>query len=77
MNVFEMVVLIVIVSCGAGVVNNWLKSRGKVDRSELEAQLSDRTAQLEKLEQRMRVLERIITDRKYNLKEELHDLESQ
>lgn len=77
MGVFEMVVAIVAVSCGAGVLNNWLKTRNKVGRAELDQALDERLQQLDKLEQRMRVLERIVTDRKYNLKEELHDLESQ
>ena len=77
MSVFEMVFAIVLVSVVAGVVNNWLKSRNSVDRRELDGELATRLAQIEKLEKRMQVLERIVTDRQYDLKKELHDLESQ
>ena len=76
MDVFEMVVAIVALSCCAGVLNNWLKTRNKVDRKEFDRELDTRLGQLHKLEQRMQVLERIVTDRKYDLKKELHDLES-
>lgn len=76
MNPFEMVVAIVVVTFGAGVINNWLKNRNKVDRSEMDQQLGVRLEQIEKLEERMRVLERIVTDRKYDLNKELHDLET-
>ena len=77
MGVFEMVFAIVLVTVCAGVINNWLKTRKNVDRDELDRQIGPRMDQLEKLERRMQVLERIVTDRKYDLKKELHDLESQ
>ena len=74
MDVFEMVFAIVAVSCIAGVLNNWLKTRNKVDRRELDQELESRTAELHKLEKRMQVLERIVTDRQYDLKKELDEL---
>jgi len=77
MTVFEMVVVIVIVSCCAGVMNNWLKTRHKVDRHELDRHMEGRLGELHKLEQRIQVLERIVTDKKYDLKRELHELESE
>ncbi|MDH3646966.1 MAG: hypothetical protein OER80_09350 [Gammaproteobacteria bacterium] len=77
MDLFEMVVAIVAISCFAGVVNNWLKTRKKVDRSELDRQMGTRLDELHKLEKRMQVLERIVTDRQYDLKRELHELESE
>jgi hypothetical protein len=43
------------------------KQRGQTDDAELRSQLSD-------LEQRLRVLERIVTDRKSNLHERFRDL---
>lgn len=77
MDVFTMVVAIVAVSCGAGVINTWLKTNRKVDRSELNARLESRLADFRKLEQRIAVLERIVTDKHYDLKKELHELESE
>ncbi len=76
MGVFEMVFAIVLVTVVAGVINNWVKSRNNVDRDELDSELATRLGQIEKLEKRMQVLERIVTDRQYDLKKELHDLES-
>lgn len=72
-----MVVAIVAVACAAGIVNTWLKTRSKVDRSELDTRLDSRQVQIEKLEKRIRVLERIVTDHKYDLKKELHELENE
>ncbi|MBT8137357.1 MAG: hypothetical protein KJO54_10130 [Gammaproteobacteria bacterium] len=77
MDVFTMVVAIVAVSCGAGVINTWLKTNRKVDRSELNARLEARLGDFRKLEQRIAVLERIVTDKHYDLKKELHELESE
>jgi len=73
-DVFTMVVIIVAVSCGAGVANNYLKNRrlerqggrGEEFRSELEA-----------LRERVRVLEEIVTDERYHLNNEIRRLERQ
>ncbi len=74
--VFEMVVLIVAISCAAGVLNNYLKNRGGGRQAkELEGRLDERMRQIDSLEKRVQVLEKIVTDRNYDLKRELHDLE--
>ena len=73
MNTFEMVVLIVLISVVAGVVNNYIKNRGGMpDQSadEFEARL----AQLHSLEERVRTLEKIVTDRNFELREKFRDL---
>ncbi len=75
MNPFEMVVAIVIIGCAAGVVNNWISARAK--RKELPDDMpAVRQDELDRLEKRIRVLEKIVTDRDYDLREELHELES-
>lgn len=71
-----MIVAIVAVSCGAGVISTWLKTRNKVGRAELDRQLDTRLGQVERLEKRVQVLEKIITDRNYDLKKELHELDT-
>jgi cell division protein FtsB len=72
MDVFTMVVIIVVVSCGAGVVNNYLKTR----RLELkQAPSADLDAEVESLKQRVAVLEEIVTDDRYHLNRELDQLE--
>lgn len=77
MNPFEMVVAIVIIGCIAGTINNWINARAR--RRALaneESSPAVRQEELDRLEKRIRVLERIVTDRDYDLKRELHELES-
>ena len=72
MHVFEMVVIITVVSIVAGVINKWLSNRKvpEVDLSEIEARLDN----LEALKQRIEVLEAIVTDKGYDLKREIEGL---
>lgn len=77
MNPFEMIVTIVIIGCVAATINNWINARAK--RAEI-ARKGDapavRQEELDRLEKRIRVLERIVTDQNYDLRKELHELES-
>lgn len=74
MDVFSMVVVIVTVSCTAGVINNYLKTR----RREREAAPGEElAAEVEALKQRVAVLEEIVTDDRYRLNQELERLERQ
>lgn len=75
MGPFEMIVAIVAIACGAGVLRNWLQTRKQVSNEELDQRLELRMSELNKLEERIRVLEKIVTDRNYDLKEELHELD--
>ncbi len=72
MEVFDMVVAVVAISCAAGVINNYLKNK------RLERQVTpdpDLATELEALKQRVAVLEEIVTDERYHLKKELDQLE--
>ena len=66
MNPFEMVVIIVVVGCIAGVINNFFKvamHRREDDKSAGASREADELRELIlKLEDRIRVLERIVTD---------------
>ncbi len=73
MGVFEMVVAIVAISCAAGVLNNRAKLKSKAALTELET-VTRKLERLEKLEHRIQVLEKIVTDRDYNLREQLEEL---
>ena len=76
MEVFTMVVWIVAIACTAGVAEKWLKNR----RLELEArQGGDESvyAELDQLRERVEVLEKIVTDRRYDLSQEIDRLERQ
>jgi hypothetical protein len=62
MNPFEMIVIIVFLSVGAGVINNLIKGREE-KRTASESALADELReQILALEDRVRVLERIVTD---------------
>lgn len=68
MNPFEMVVIIVFLSLAASVVSTWLKHKDKGATRADDKRLGS-------LEERVRVLERIVTDSGYDLRREFRDLE--
>ncbi len=69
----ELVALIVFICVAAGVINNWLKHRGK--RPQQPDDLEERLRKLSELEERVEVLEKIVTDRKFDLEQQFRDLE--
>ena len=70
--VFEMVVIIVVASLVAGLIKEWIKTKEQpsVDLSPVEQRLD----RLEILEERIKVLEAIVTDKGYDLKKEIDRL---
>ena len=72
LGVFEMIVIIVIASLLVNLAREWLKTRERpeVDFSPTEARLE----KVEALEERVRVLEAIVTDKGYDLKKEIENL---
>ena len=68
--VFVMVVLIVLIGCLTGVASDYLKTKRKVANG----LLGDVEAELNDLRERVRVLEEIVTERNYPLREELDRL---
>lgn len=74
MDVFTMVVVIVTVSCLAGVINNYLKTRRVEQRNSPGPEVE---AELAALKQRVAVLEEIVTDEGYRLHREIDRLERQ
>ncbi|MBA4227821.1 MAG: hypothetical protein C0456_14430 [Hyphomonas sp.] len=75
MDPFSMVVAIVAISVGAGILNTWIKARAHApadmaSQSELAAMRAD----VEKLKDRVRVLEKIVTDQERQLSEEIRRL---
>ena len=72
-NVFVMVAVIVIVTTIGGAYNNYLKTQRK------NAEVGDREgleAELDELRERIEVLEKIVTDQKYQLSREIDGLET-
>ena len=70
--VFMMVVLIVLISCGAGVATRYIQFR---QRQLGEHGDDDVRGELRGVKERVEVLEKIVTDRKFRLSAEIDDLE--
>jgi hypothetical protein len=76
MDVFEMVVVIVALSVTAGILNNWIKSRGaRGGDSGPAGMTAEQSARLGKLEERVKALESVVSDGSYELKQKFKDLE--
>lgn len=72
---FSMVVAIVALSVGAGVVNNWIKMKQATRRNvDQDRELSDLKAEVAKLQDRVRVLEKLAVDPDRNLSAEIAKL---
>ncbi len=70
--VFLMVVLIVLISCSAGVASRYIRFRQR----QLGAQVDDDVREeLHEIRERIEVLEKIVTDRKFRLSDQIADLE--
>ena len=75
MDVFTFVIIVVIIACGSGVVNNYMKNQRErnLTGEEDEAVYQE----LAVLRERIEVLEKIVTDEKYQLERDLNRLERQ
>ena len=72
MGVFEFVTVIVVVACVAGVLKDYLKNQRKAASADGQQDLLD---ELDRLRERVEVLETIVTDEKYHLEKEIGQLE--
>lgn len=66
------VFLVVLVVMIAGVARSWIEQRSKGASPDQE--LADTLAKIEQLEERIRVLERIVTENRFDLKREIDSL---
>lgn len=65
-------ILVSIVMC-ANIIETWLKQRKKAP-PESEQELVDTLAKMEQMEERIKVLERIVTENRFDLKKEIDSL---
>ncbi len=72
MDVFTMVTIIVIVGVAGGLLSEYLKRRPGNDGTL--ADIEERVARLERVEERVRNLEAIVTDQSYQLNQEIKRL---
>jgi len=73
MNTLFYVVCIVAIVFTADTIQKYLKVKNE-KRGESNAELEETLAQIERLEERIRVLERIVTENKYDLGKEIENL---
>ncbi len=75
MDPFQMVVLIVAISVGAGVYQTYLKTKANSRADETtQADVTAMRDEIGKLKERVRVLEAIVTDKDHVLAEEIRKL---
>jgi len=72
MNTMFYVVCIVAIVLAANTVQQYLKLRHRKEEKNVVAE--ETQAQLDKLEERIRVLERIVTENKFDLRQEINKL---
>ena len=72
LEILEMIVIIVVVYYVYKLVTDLAKH--KSTQSEAMSQLDDRVSKIEELEQRIQVLEKIVTDKNYDLKDQIDRL---
>ena len=72
MDVFTFVIIIVVIGCGTGVLTEYFKHKRESAVADVDGDVYE---ELDRLRERVEVLERIITDEKYDLKRELDRLE--
>ena len=72
MNSLVFVLCIVAMVCTAGIVKEYLKTRARKEERGVDA--NETLAEMEVLEERVRVLERIVTESKIDLRREIDKL---
>jgi hypothetical protein len=77
MNPFEFVIAILVLSFGYKLIAAAVQQRNRHSgESSAEAANADLRQRLEQMEERVRVLERIVTDERFDLKQQFKDLGS-
>ncbi len=71
-DVFIFIVLVVLIGCGSGVINTYLRNKRELALNQTSG---DVQGELDDLRTRVEVLEKIVTDERYQLSRELDQLE--
>lgn len=74
MSVFAMVVWVVAISVIGGAVMQWLKTKEKIAEAQSGEQGNISESRVGALEERIQVLEKIVTDKGFNLAREIDGL---
>lgn len=76
MNPFEFAIAIVVIVFGYKLLATGMRQKHVSRNSDADATNVELRQRLEQLEERVRVLERIVTDERYDLKQQFKDLDS-
>ena len=76
MGVFEMITVVVVIGCITGIINNYLRIRQKASVVHGE-DVDEAFERIENLEERIRVLEKVVTDDRYDLEKQIDQLDKQ
>lgn len=74
MDVFTFVIIVVLIGCGSGVINNYMRNQRNKNKLTVD---EDAQQELAELRERIEILEKIVTDEKYQLQRDLDHLERQ
>ncbi len=74
MDVFTFVIIVVLIGCGSGVINNYMRNQRNKNKLTVD---EDAHQELAELRERIEILEKIVTDEKYQLQRDLDQLERQ
>lgn len=66
------VLILVSIVMAANIIETWLKQKKKAP--EIDAELDETLAKIEQMEERIKVLERIVTENRFDLKKEIDSL---
>jgi len=66
------VLILVSIVMTANIIETWLKQKKKTP--EIDEDLDDTLAKIEQMEERIKVLERIVTENRFDLKKEIDSL---
>jgi len=71
MDVFTMVVIIVVIGCVTSSIDNWVKHKNKAQKNQVQdGEIAGLKADVMRLTERVRVLEKLATDDDARLREE-------
>jgi len=71
MDVFTMVVIIVVIGCVTSSIDNWVKHKNKAQKNKAQdSEITELKADVMRLTERVRVLEKLATDDDARLREE-------
>ena len=74
MNVFHFVIWIVAIVSIASVLEKYMKLRARKKDDQTDSMSEETAARIDDLEERIQVLERIVTENKFDLRKQINDL---